>query len=274
MDISKDMVQKRFKEISNAHGPRGKGESQANQAFRVLRSLLNYAAIAFEDSSGNSLLPDNPVRRLTQTRSWNKKRRRQDVIAASDLQKWYREVLKLQSDTIRDFLILCLFTGLRRTEAAKLKWKDINFEQRSLRIPEENAKSDREHGLPLSDFVLNLLKERHRTMVRRLGNDYVFPARDGDGYLSEPKWSISKVIGASGVKFSCHTLRRTFETTAEQLDISHYALKALLNHSVQNDVTGGYIVIKIERLREPMQKVTTFFCEKIFEETEADSVAP
>ncbi len=123
VDISKDMVQKRFKEISNAHGPRGKGESQANQAFRVLRSLLNYAAIAFEDSSGNSLLPDNPVRRLTQTRSWNKKRRRQDVIAASDLQKWYRAVLKLESDAIRDFLIFCLFTGLRRGEASMLKWK-------------------------------------------------------------------------------------------------------------------------------------------------------
>jgi hypothetical protein len=53
-------------------------------------------------------------------------------------------------------------------------------------------------------------------------------------------------------------LRRTFITTAESLDISVYALKRLLNHRVsQSDVTAGYIVTNVERLRAPMRKIET-----------------
>ena len=55
-----------------------------------------------------------------------------------------------------------------------------------------------------------------------------------------------------------HTLRRTFATTAERLDVSHYALKRLLNHSTSNDVTAGYIVIDVERLRTPVQRISDY----------------
>ncbi|MGE0266569.1 MAG: tyrosine-type recombinase/integrase [Candidatus Obscuribacterales bacterium] len=256
VSITKDMVQKRHYMLSNANGPRGKGEAQANQGMRVLRSVLNYGAIAYEDSNGKSLLGDNPVRRLSQTRTWNKIPRRQDVISLEELEAWYTAVVELENDIVRDYLLLCLFTGLRRSEAMRLKWKDIDLEARVLLIPAENTKADRMHGLPLSDFLCDLLRKRARS--KRRGNDYVFPARDGDGHMVEPKRVIDKVKAASGVNFSMHTLRRTFETCAERLDISYYALKKLLNHSTSGDVTSGYIVIGVERLREPMQKITDF----------------
>ena len=51
-------------------------------------------------------------------------------------------------------------------------------------------------------------------------------------------------------------LRRTFITIAESLDIPYYALKRLLNHSQANDVTAGYIINDVERLREPMDKIS------------------
>jgi integrase len=256
LTITKDMVQKRHQSISNANGPRGKGEAQANQAMRVLRSLLNYSAVAYEDSEGRSILPENPVRRLSQTRTWNKIPRRQDIVPLEKLEDWYGAVNALDNETMRDYLLLCLFTGLRRSEAVKLTWKHVDLDSRILLIPAENTKADRAHGLPLSDFLHDLL--RRRSKVRRLGNDYVFPARTGPGYLIEPKRAIEKVTSASGVKFSMHTLRRTFETIAERLDIPYYALKRLLNHSTAGDVTAGYIVIGVERLREPMQKITNF----------------
>jgi hypothetical protein len=53
-------------------------------------------------------------------------------------------------------------------------------------------------------------------------------------------------------------LRRTFITIAESLDISAYALKRLLNHKMTNDVTAGYIVADVERLRKPMQLITDY----------------
>ena len=44
-------------------------------------------------------------------------------------------------------------------------------------------------------------------------------------------------------------------TIAESLDIPHYALKRLLNHRLSGDVTAGYIVSDVERLRMPVDRV-------------------
>jgi integrase len=86
----------------------------------------------------------------------------------------------------------------------------------------------------------------------------VFPGDGSSGHLITAKKSKKKVVDASGVSFSFHDLRRTFETVAESLDISAYAVKRLLNHADGSDVTAGYIVASVERLREPMQKITDF----------------
>ena len=76
----------------------------------------------------------------------------------------------------------------------------------------------------------------------------------------------------SGVTFTLHDLRRTFITAAERLDIPAYALKRLINHKDPNDVTEGYIIFDVERLRVPMQKITDFFMDQ-FGKEETDVVA-
>jgi hypothetical protein len=67
--------------------------------------------------------------------------------------------------------------------------------------------------------------------------------------VTETKTFPRRVAKASGVAFTLHDLRRTFITIAESLGTPPYALKRLLNHRVGDDVTGGYIVIDVERLR-------------------------
>ena len=45
-------------------------------------------------------------------------------------------------------------------------------------------------------------------------------------------------------------------TVAESLDISPYAIKALVNHTQpRGDVTAGYVALDVERLRSPMQAI-------------------
>ena len=73
--------------------------------------------------------------------------------------------------------------------------------------------------------------------------------------MVEPKGALTEIKEATDIKFSFHDLRRLFITTAESLDISTYAMKALVNHSLNGDVTGGYIVSDPERLRESMQRI-------------------
>lgn len=256
-EITKDMVQKRHETISNANGPRGKGEAQANQAMRVLGSLLNYAASIYEDSAGNPLLAENPVKRLSQAKVWNRNNRRTDFIQREDLKPWFAAVLKLQNDVTRDFLIVCLLTGMRRNEVAQLKWTDIDLKSKILRLPADRTKNYEQHQLPLSDYLEDLLVRRNAANnARKEKSEYVFPGTGGEGHLVEIKRAVQSVIDASGVKFMTHGLRRTFLTIGESLDVPHYTLKRLANHKFSGDVTGGYIQLTVDRLREPMQRIT------------------
>ena len=95
---------------------------------------------------------------------------------------------------------------------------------------------------------------------------FVFPGPGKHGHLIEPKRHVKRVIKESGVPFMLHDLRRTFITIAESLDLSYYAIKRLVNHKLSGDVTAGYVVADVGRLREPMQRIT----DRLLEITETD----
>ncbi|MFC4271796.1 tyrosine-type recombinase/integrase [Sneathiella chungangensis] len=244
--ITKDMIGLRHEKIARENGP-----STANKVMRVLRALFNYV------HATHDICPTNPVMYLTHVRGWYKETRRRTHIKPSDLKAWWNAVHRLENDTYRDFLLFLLFTGLRRNEGAKLKWSDIRFSEKTFTI--ENTKNGDPLTLPLSDYLIGLLMSRRK----RYGNyEYVFPGPGKLGYLAEPKKGVYKVINNSGVQFTCHDLRRTFITIAEGLDISAYALKRLINHRV-TDITGGYIILDVERLRDPVERIAEFILGKV-----------
>lgn len=330
--ITKDMVARRHLELGKT-----RGEAYANLTMRVLRSLLNFARVQYEDPiTGNPIFAENPVARLTHTRAWYRVERRQTVIRAHQLGAWLDAVTALKTgrlefkgrpilvqpaqagraldkipsdlsihrhdsrspletnartsvakldafsrilentlstdrrepldqgreileespvntaETVGDFLLLLMFTGLRRQEASRLRWKDVDLIERTLTIPD--PKNHEPLRLPLSSFVHELLSKRSS----RAMNDYVFPGSGTQGYLVEPRAAIKCVIEVSGVNFTLHDLRRTFITIADSLDIPAYAIKRLVNHKMRGDVTAGYIVSDVERLRRPMQQITDF----------------
>lgn len=258
-DIDENMVADRQLAISSASGPRGKGEAAANQAMRVLRTLFNFAMETYKDSDKTAVITSNPVLTLKARRLWNKNVAREDVLEDDQLAAWYQAVTQLENETTRDLLLVCLFTGLRRSEACKLKWERVRLsgDKPILVIPKEDTKIGVEHRLPLSDFVLELLKNRDR--VRKIGNPYVFPGEKPGSHLVEPKGVIAKVIDESKIDFSCHTLRRTFGTVAARLDISYAKHKKLMAHSTKGDVTSHhYTRLTEEDLREPMQKIADY----------------
>jgi integrase len=141
---------------------------------------------------------------------------------------------------------------LRRSEAAALAWDQVDMKARTLTVLDTKNRED--HTLPLSDYLHDLLQQRKATA----GGAYVFPGTGANGYLIEPRVPVQRVIKSSGVDFTLHDLRRTFLTVAESLDIPAYALKRLVNHKMRSDVTAGYIIADVERLRGPMQKITDF----------------
>lgn len=251
--ISKDMVAQRHAKLGET------SEAQANLTMRFVRALFNFAAGQYEDSKGHSLVTENPVKRLSQTRAWYRVQRKQTVIKSHELAPWYKSVMNLKNDnhirsreTVRDFLLLVLFSGLRREEAAQLSWDNVDLQAGTLTVTD--TKNHQDHTLPLSDFLHELFQRRK---IGASGKS-VFPGDGAGGHMVEPRKQMAKVIQESGVHFTVHDLRRTFITVAESLDISAYALKSLLNHKMSNDVTAGYIIKDPERLRVPMQKITDY----------------
>ncbi len=252
-DINKDMVARRHTKLGE-----NRGHAYANLSMRFLRALFNFAQARYEDGFGHALIPENPVSRLTQTRAWYRVGRRQTVIKPHQLPAWYAAVTVLrenaspQAFAVADYLLLLLFTGLRRQEAIELKWRAVDLQARTLTIA--NTKNHEPLTLPLSDFLHTLLTNRKTNAT----SEYVFPGNVRTGALIEPRRQIARVIETSGVPFTLHDLRRTFITVAESLDVPAYAIKRLVNHKMSDDVTAGYIVTDVERLRKPMQKISDY----------------
>lgn len=245
-EITKDMVERKHRELGK------RSEARANNSMRVLRALINHAMSKYEDAKGNPIILVNPVERLSQTRAWYRVERRKNLIKPHQLKDWYEATLQLNQETTRDYLHFLLFTGLRRTEAAQLRWEYVNFEDQTFTIPD--TKNSEPHTLPFSDFIELMLTRRYES---RQG-DFVFPSDSRTGYIQDPRKAILKVSELSGVDFRLHDLRRTFITIAESRNIPAYALKRLLNHKDKADVTSGYIINDVNRLREPMQKISVF----------------
>jgi integrase len=159
----------------------------------------------------------------------------------------------LDNLNVRDFIKLLLFSGLRRNEGAALRWDEIDFATKTIRLPAKRLKNSRKLDLPMTSFVRDLLVVR-----RAIGNDHgwVFGAHSRSGHLEEPSSAFDVIAEKTGIRISSHDLRRTYITVAESCDISPLALKALVNHALGNNVTEGYVIMLTERLRQPAQLVT------------------
>ena len=268
VSLSKDMISRRHVKIGNENG-----EPQANGAMRVLRAVINFASGRYEDGKGKPLITENPVRRLSQTRAWYRVDRRRTLVKTHELPALFKSLDALKAgasnskaEVVRDYILLLLLTGLRRQEGATLKWENVDFKEKTLTVPD--TKNNEPHTLPLSNFLLELLKKRRQSRT----NDFVFPGESKKGYLVEPKRQLTKVLEKSGLSFTLHDLRRTFITIAESLNISSYAVKRLLNHKMAGDVTAGYIILDVERLRKPMQQITDYILKNSKEVKEADVI--
>lgn len=188
--------------------------------------------------------------------------RKQTVIKPHQLADWYKAVIILvETDNYRnallwhDYFLLLLFTGMRKMEAASLRWEDIDLKSKTITL--QDTKNHEIHTLPMSDFVYELMERRSRNKT----SEFVFSAESKTGYIYEPKKAVNRVVELSGVQFTLHDLRRAFATVTDSLDLPAYALKRLLNHKMNNDVTAGYIMKNVERLRKPMQQVANFIYE-------------
>lgn len=246
--ITASMVLERLTSMETSNG-----KVQAANAIKLLRGLYRFGMALHP-----GVITFNPVEAVREVRGreWTQRTRRQTYIAPDDFPIWFKAVNKYTNPKGRDYILMLLYTGLRRNEAATMKWDDLDFRKKTYTFSPEKKRG----GEPEDNRVTMPMPEQlHRLLLKRRAagweNEYIFPGKHPSPHISNPDNWKRDIIKASGVQFCFHDLRRTFITIAESLDIPHYALKAMLNHSMGNDVTGGYICMSVDRLRGPVQQV-------------------
>jgi len=230
VDITREKVAKRFTELSD------KSPAQANQAFRVLRALLNYARAAYHHD-GKSIIIENPVTVLSETKRWNTVRPRSGRIPTDKIGADWNVLKALRNDpaqtvigkTMADAVSFLLLTGARWSEMANLELMQTNLEEKYWQLLD--PKNRNPVIFPLSDIAVDILEARPKK------NKYVFPSRVADGHLIDARGVLDKIIEVIDVHITPHDLRRTFRAVAGECGIELWKTKLLMNHKISGDVT-------------------------------------
>ncbi|MBX3097898.1 MAG: tyrosine-type recombinase/integrase, partial [Fimbriimonadaceae bacterium] len=234
----------------------------ANGCMRVLSSVLNYAI-------ARKLLLENPINILSETRAYFEEKPRTRHIRVHELPAFSRAIRSIREANEfpsaavgSDFIEWLLHTGLRRSEGALLKWTDIDLASDTLTICDTKNGSD--HTLPLTTSMREILNRRRDATPDSV---FVFAATRGSGKRSyrEPRGILTAIRASTGIAFSCHDLRRTFISIANQLDVSYPTMKRLVNHSAGSDVTLSYVQVSLDRVRDAMERIESFIITKSME---------
>ena len=145
--ITKQMIQERHRSLVKGT----KGKTDADRAFHTLRVMLNFAKTEYE-VGGKPVIEVNPVRDALHWR-WYGTNVRTGVIPDHKLADFYNAVMAQPNKIARDFMLLLLFTSLRRNEVAGLRWSNLDFAERTMTIPAGFNKSKRDHVLPITAMV-------------------------------------------------------------------------------------------------------------------------
>jgi len=228
--ITRDMVLKRFREISET------APTQANQAFRLLRAMLNFARATYRPDD-KPVLPENPCQVLSDAKVWNENRARTGRIPTDKTGQAWAHIQKLRqwpgnttaAQTAADLTAFIMLTGCRFNEGASLTWDRVHLEASTWHLAD--SKNNQAVTFPLSEQAQQILEGRPRK-----GN-YVFPARTGKGHIGEIRGTLQKVTAKIGERITAHDLRRGFTAIANQCGIELWKTKLLMNHKLHGDVT-------------------------------------
>ena len=126
-----------------------------------------------------------------------------------------------------DMMKLALFTGMRRGELFKLKWKHIDFDRGFINIIDPKPGEDQR--IPLNDAARGLLENHPKKK-----SPYVFPGRAGGQRVNIAK-QVKKIKEGAGLPADfrpLHGLRHVYASMlASSGKVGMYELQKLLTHS-------------------------------------------
>lgn len=157
------------------------------------------------------------------------------------------------SEYLRDFVLLSLYTGARRSNMESMRWEHIDLGLRLWVIPGDETKNDEPHVVPLLNQAVEILKRRDAVKT----SEYVFPSprKSNSGHISELKKGWKALLERAGLPegFRMHDLRRTMGSWQAITGTSTKIIGASLGHKSEQ-ATAHYAHLIIDPVRAAMQR--------------------
>ena len=172
----------------------------ANRVKALVSSVFGWAISA-------GLWETNPATGI----KLNKERSRDRFIQGDELPRFFQALADEQNDTLRDYFLLSLLTGARRSNVLAMQWADVNLDRAEWRIKE--TKNGTPQVVALSPEAVEVLHNRKPAEP----SQFVFPGIGRAGHLAEPKKGWQRILERAGIAdLRIHDLRRTLGKLASE----------------------------------------------------------
>ncbi len=189
---NRKLSQVRKPDIQALHAKLGreKGQVTANIAVKLLRSMFN-RAIDWELYN-----KPNPARGI----KFFEENSRERFLQPDELPRFFSALAQEPNETIRDFVLMALLTGGRRSNVQTMRWDEVSMERAEWRIDKNDkgkakTKSGKPHVIPLLPEAIEILKRRALLRPDE-GKQYefVFHGAGEGGHLVEPKKGWRRIL--------------------------------------------------------------------------------
>jgi integrase len=169
---------------------------------------------------------------------------RTEDLTANQLKKLLKAIDKDEDIQVANLMRMALFTGMRRGELFKLRWKDVDFEKGFIHIRDPKAGPDQK--IPLNDNAREILANHPKGK-----SPFVFPGRWG-GRRTEIRTSVNRIRTRAGLPKDfrpLHGLRHVYASMlASSGKVDLYTLQKLLTHK-SPQMTQRYAHLRDEALK-------------------------
>jgi integrase len=234
--IRKSHIQKLHTEIGA-----NKGHYAANRLLALLHTLFNRAI----DWGWDNTNPAHGIKKF-------KEKSRDRFIQSDELPKFFAALSEETSIIVRDYILLSLLTGARRSNVLAMRWDEINFDRATWTIP--MTKTGDSHTLPLVSAAIDILKTRQENNTNN--NPWVFSGAGVTGHLVETKKPWKRILEKAGIKnLRIHDLRRSLGSWQAATGANLSVIGKTLAHK-NVSTTAIYARLNIDPIRESMNKAT------------------
>jgi len=211
----------------------------ANRVIAMASSLFGYAA---ERKLFKGANPAHGIKKFPETK-------RDRFLQSDELPAFFKALAEEPSDTFRDYFLIALLTGARRSNVQEMQWSQINFHRAEWRIP--TTKNGEPQTVTLSPEAVEILRNRQGCHAI-----WVFPGAGASGHIVEPKKAWARVLDRAGIDdLRIHDLRRTLGSWQAKTGASLAIVGKSLNHKSPS-TTAIYARLDLDPVRESVERAT------------------